>query len=166
MKMRHRITILASIGFGMGVIFGVMITAFSATLTYGDGTLHLCSEGLIKAVGDPLTAFTIQAFASGLHGALALGSSAIYEYEKWSLVKVTFIHYITVMISFYTLAFLMRWFVPDEPKEPVIMFFIMTGVYFVIWLSNYISYRAELKKLNRELDEYKSSAEGMKSAGI
>ena len=156
MKMIHRVLTLSSIGFGMGVIVGVMISAVSATLSHNDGTLHLCSDALMQTVGNPLAAFAIQAFATGLLGAVAMGGSAVYGVEKWSLIKVTLFHYVLTMTAYFAVAFVMRWFSITD-KETLIMFLVMTLCYFIIWIANYLSYKAELKKINSELDELKSS---------
>ena len=155
MKFVHRVIILSSIGFGLGVIMGVMITAFSATLSYADGTLYLCSKELIEAVGDPLTAFTIQALISGLFGSIAMGGSSVYSIEKWGLVKCTAVHYVSTMVFFYILAFSMRWFTIREIDAVLIMFGVMSGAYVIVWLANHISCKLQLKKINRELEEFK-----------
>ncbi len=156
MKFSHRLIIRSSIGFGLGVIVGVMITAFSATLTYADGNLYLCSKELIEAVGNPLLAFTIQAIVSGIYGVIGLGGSVVYSIEEWSIVKCTSLHYLTVMVGFYIMAFLMRWFRITDIAEILTMFVMMTAVYIIIWISNYLSCKAQLKEINKELDELKS----------
>ncbi|MCR5591314.1 MAG: DUF3021 domain-containing protein [Lachnospiraceae bacterium] len=157
MKFIHRVVIMSSIGFGIGVITGVLICAFSATLSTADGTLHLCSDALIASCGNPLTAFTIQAFASGIYGIIAFGGSTVYEIESWGLVKCTLIHYLCTMVFYYVLGFSMRWFSISHLGEPFIMFIIMTAIYVAIWLANFISYKIELEKLNRDLEELKAA---------
>ena len=157
MKISHKFVIFSSLGFGMGVIIGVMICAFSATLTYSDGTLYLCSKELIEAVGNPLTAFTIQAFTSGLYGILAMGGSVVYSIEKWSILKCTLIHYLAVIAGFIIMAITMRWFIGKEGLvSMVITLGIMTVVYIVIWIANYLSSKSQLEQINKELDELKA----------
>jgi len=156
MKFSHRLIMLSSIGFGIGVITGVMITAFSATLTYADGNLYLCSRELIEAVGNPLVAFTIQAIVSGIYGIIAVGGSVVYSIEEWSIVKCTSLHYVTVMVGYYIMAFLMRWFTFRDIGVIFTMFIMMTIAYFIIWMINYLSYKAQLKEINRELNELKT----------
>ncbi|MBR5420312.1 MAG: DUF3021 domain-containing protein [Lachnospiraceae bacterium] len=156
MKFSQRLILFSSIGFGLGVIVGVIICTVSATLSYADGTIHLCSNELLAAVGDPLFAFSIQTFASGLYGVLGFGGSAVYGIEEWGLLKCTLIHYLAVMTGFLILAFSMRWFMHDVVSL-IIMLGIMTAVYMMIWLGNYLSYKAQLNEINRELDELKST---------
>ncbi len=155
MKLIHRFIILSSIGFGVGIIMGVMITAWSATATYADGNLYLCSKDLIEAVGNPLLAFVIEAFASGLYGILAMGGSGVYAIESWSIAKCTAIHYAVTMAGFYILAFSMRWLLPGRIADALFMFVIITVPYIFIWLINYLSYRAQLRSINKTLEELK-----------
>lgn len=156
MGLKQKLIMLASIGFGVGVITGVMITAFSATMTYADGSLWLCSKELIEAVGNPLLAFTIQAIFSGIYGMFTIGGTIVYQMEEWGLVKCTVIHYLICMVGYDVLAFSMRWFSPSDIDVIVIMFISMSIAYFIIWLINFISYKKQLNVLNMELDELKS----------
>ena len=155
MKLKQKIIILSSFGFGVGVLAGTLLAALLGSLSAGDGTLHLCASELVDAVGNPLTAFIIQALASGLFGVLAVGGSAIYSVEKWSLVKVTVIHYLMVMVGYYVLAFSVHWLSFSDPVPILIIFVMMTAGYVMIWLFNYLSYRKQLEEINKELDEFK-----------
>ena len=163
MKFSHKVLILASIGFGLGVIVGVMLSAFFSTLSIADGNLYLCSEALTRAVGDPLLAFVIEALLSGLNGAVAMGLSSVYSIEEWSVAKCTAVHYFPTMTVCFIVAFSLRWILIGDIAMILIMFSMMTVAYFIIWLSFYISYRIQLKKINRELEEFKlSECEGTK----
>ena len=157
MKFSHRVIVLSSIGFGFGVIFSVLLCAFLASLGDPDGELRLCAPEFTEAVGNPLLAFTIQAFASGINGVICMGGAAVYSIESWSLIRCTVSHFIVSMTSYFTLAFSMRWFTVKDIKAAVIMFFIMTIVYAIIWLINFLSYKAELKAINKELEELKKA---------
>ena len=163
MSFKQRVIMLSSIGFGLGVIAGTIIAAFSGTLSHDDGTMYLCAPELIEAVGDPLTAFTIQAIVLGFQGVLAMGGSAVYSIEKWSVLRCTLTHYLAVMAGIYTCAFTLRWFSISDTRAILIMFLILTPPYFLIWLINYISYKMELKKINSELEELRTvKAEGVR----
>lgn len=158
MNFKHRVIILSSLGFGLGVIVGVMICAVSATMSYSDGNLYLCSRELMDVIGNPLLAFTIQAFASGLYGVLGMGGSAVYSIEEWGLLKCTLTHYIAVIAGFFVLAFSMRWFTFRDILEPdvIITVAMITLAYVIIWMVNYLSCKAQLKEINKELDELKA----------
>ncbi|MBO4904347.1 MAG: DUF3021 domain-containing protein [Lachnospiraceae bacterium] len=155
MSFKQRVMMLSSIGFGLGVIAGTIIAAFTGTISHGGETLYLCAPEFIEAVGDPLTAFTIQAVLLGIYGVLAMGGSAVYSIENWSILRCTVTHYLTVLTGIYVLAFSLRWFNITDTKAILIMFLIMTPPYFLIWLINYISYKSEISKINKELEDIK-----------
>lgn len=150
MKFRNRVMILCAIGFGLGVIFGLMITAISASYTYADGKLYLCSEDLVKAVGDPLKAFIIQAVASGIYGVISVGGTAVYDLEELGVIKCTVIHYVVMMTAFNVLAFSMRWFSAGNMREVITVLSIMTVIYIGIWIVNYVSHRKEQGAVKEE----------------
>ncbi len=157
MKFSHRFLILASLGFGLGIIVGTLITAATATMTYADGTLYLCSRQLIEDVGNPLLAFTIQCFATGIYGAIAMGGSAVYSIEEWSIARCTVTHFFSTIVCLYILGFFMRWFTLEDFSSLLTMFVIFVIPYIIIWMVNYLSCRKELRKINRELEILKSS---------
>ena len=61
------------------------------------------------------------------------------------------------MTSYFVLAFSMRWFTVKDIRDALIMFVILVFVYFIIWIINYLTYKAELKAINKELEELKKA---------
>lgn len=159
MKLKQKFIMLSSIGFGIGVIAGTLIAALWGSVNAGDGTLKLCSEELIDAVGNPLLAFTVQALVSGLYGVLAVGGSVVYSIEEWGLVKCTVIHYVAVMTGYFALAFSLHWISVHDTEFILIMLAAMTAGYIMIWLINFLSYRKKIKQINQELNDYKEGAD-------
>ena len=156
MKFKDRLIVFGSLGFGLGVIIGTVITAITATVDVNDGSLYMTSPELVQAVGSPLWAFVVQALASGLYGACGWGGAAVYSLEEWSMLKCTVCHYLFVMVGYYLLAFSMHWFTPADSYAIGVMFVYMTLAYILIWLINYLSSKASIKKINRELEQLKS----------
>ncbi len=161
MNFKQKVVLLASIGFGFGVIMGVTITSVIATASAGDGNFYVTSKDLIEAVGNPLVAFLIQAFVSGLYGAVVMGASAVYSKEEWGVTRCTLIHYFVMMIAYCVIAFSLRWYTFDDIIPLAVMLGAMTVIYFCIWLGFYISYRAQLKKINIELLQLKTLRTGI-----
>ncbi|MCR5211998.1 MAG: DUF3021 domain-containing protein [Lachnospiraceae bacterium] len=158
MKFTYRVIALSSIGFGLGVIVGPLITALTGSLSASDGAIHLVADELDRLIGNPLAAFVLQAVVCGIYGAVAMGGSAVYGIEKWSVARCTITHYLMVMIGIYVTGFLLRWFSINDMASLLVMIPIMTVPYFIIWLVNYISYRVQLNEINRDLCELKSLA--------
>ena len=155
MKFKHRVIVFSSIGFGYGVLAGVLISALTSSAGYADGAYHICSKEFIDAVGNPMAALTLQMLATGLYGALCMGGSAIYSIESWGLLKCTLIHYFMCIVPYLIMGVLLRWYNAGNVSSLIIMLVLMTAVYGIIWLVNFLSYRKELRKLNMQLNNLK-----------
>ncbi len=156
MKFRNRVIILSIIGFGMGVTLCQVLATLIGTISAGDGKLHSVSDELIAATGSPLSAFIVQSLVSAFFGVLAMGGSAVYSIEEWSLVRCTAVHYLAVMIGYTVTGVLLHWFTLENLPNYLLIMFFMTLGYIVVWLANYLSYKAQIKEINRELDEYRA----------
>lgn len=157
MKLSHRVIIYTSIGFGYGVLVGVVISALLSPVRYADGAVALCDAGFVNAVGNPILALLLQLIATGLYGAACMGGSAVYSIDHWSLLKCTLIHYIGVMGLFVIMALSLRWYSKDNISSMLVMLAAMTLLYIMIWLVNYISYSIRLKKINKGLRNLKAA---------
>ena len=157
MSFRNRVIFLASIGFALGTLIGTVITAVSATMTYADGTLYLCTKEFNDFIKDPLLAFVVQAVVSGLYGMIAMGGSAVYSIEEWSLLKATVSHFLLTVCCYYITAFFCRWISPANIADCLFMLVLFVIPYLVIWLSSYLSYRSQIMEINRELMEMKAA---------
>ena len=145
MKFRNRVIVLSIIGFGMGVTLCSMVATLIGTLSAADGSLHPVSEELIAAMGSPLAAFITQALVSGFFGALAMGGSAVYSVEEWSLVKCTALHYVMVMAGYAGTGISLHWFTLEDLPTFLFIMFCMTLGYIAVWLINYLSYKAQIR---------------------
>lgn len=91
----------------------------------------------------------------GIYGAVAMGSSIVYDIEKWSIARATATHFLLVFTLYFLLVISMEWFRLDAP-----LFWIIVGgmvvVYILIWLFQYLSYRRKIREMNEELEKWKS----------
>ncbi|MBP5608288.1 MAG: DUF3021 family protein, partial [Lachnospiraceae bacterium] len=76
--------------------------------------------------------------------------------EKWGLLKCTLIHYAATMGGFLLISLILKWYSSDEIPALLLMLLILTLVYLLIWLANFISYRIQLNKINRKIDLLKA----------
>ena len=90
-----------------------------------------------------------QIIGSVILGVVAMGGSVVYDFDRWSLTKVTIVHYVLTMGTFVLCCFFLGWFSHDIL---FIVFIIFTVAYFIIWLINYLIYRREIRRINRELE--------------
>lgn len=145
------------IGFFVGASCCISISAIIATFQIGDGTLHICDPAFEAWVGNPLLAFFIQQSVSGVFTAVMFGGTVFYEIEEWSLLRATIMHCVFGMIAFFTTAFSLRWLDPSNVKKCMIVLILWLAGFFLVWLSFYLSYKAEIRKINEELMDLKNN---------
>lgn len=160
MDLRSRAVFRASLGFAIGMIIGTVLTAVLVTLDKNDGILYICVPGFTAMMGgNELAAFIVQAIVSGLYGAIGLGGSVVYYIENWSILRATVTHFIFTVSAYYATGLSLKWFSSENYSELLFMFFFFVTVYIVIWMSNYLYYRAQVNEINRELTEWKTKGQ-------
>lgn len=133
-KLFNRFLIKALLGALMGLAICITIYGFGG---YDD----------VIIINKP---FVIAQFiGSAVLGIIGMGGSVVYEVEKWSLTKVTMIHYIFVVIAFVCCCIFLKWF--KSEVLPIVLI-IFTIVYFIIWLINYFIGKNEIRKINKGLE--------------
>lgn len=133
-KLFNRFLIKALLGALMGLAICITIYGFGG---YDD----------VIIINKP---FVIAQFiGSAVLGIIGMGGSVVYEVEKWSLTKVTMIHYILVVIAFVCCCIFLKWF--KSEVLPIVLI-IFTIVYFIIWLINYFISKNEIRKINKGLE--------------
>ena len=155
MGLKDRIIVRASIGAGLSVIIGVIITTFTSSY-YADGKIALCSQGFNEFVGDELAAFVIQALLMAIYGAFAMGGSIVYDLEDWSLLKATLTHFFGVMLVYFAMAFFLRWINVTDLQSIAFISVAMVIPYVIIWLINYLVYKLQINQINEGLEVFKS----------
>jgi Ca2+/Na+ antiporter len=88
----------------------------------------------------------------GVYGAVAMGSTVIYDVEKWSIARATATHFMLVFALYFLLAFGLKWFRLDDPLFWIIIG-CMIAAYVLIWLIQYLSYRRTIRKMNENLNK-------------
>lgn len=91
----------------------------------------------------------------GFYGAIAMGSSVVYEIEKWSIARATATHFLTVFFLYFLLVISMGWFSLKEPIFWIVVAFMAVG-YVLIWLFQYLAYRRMIRKMNEDLEKFKN----------
>ncbi len=156
MKLKDRAIVLSSIGFALGMLSGILVTAILTTTEINDGKLYLCAPGFTAFIGNELAAFAIEALVLGVYGAACMGFSVVYRIENWSILKATVTHsLVTVTIYFATATFL-RWYSPASMSDILIMLAIFMILYVSIWLTNFLVYKIQIKEINKKLDIMKT----------
>ena len=85
----------------------------------------------------------------------AMGSSIVYDIEKWSIARATVTHFLLVFALYFLLVISMKWFRLEDP-----LFWIIVGcmavAYVIIWLIQYLACRRKIREMNDSLNQWKS----------
>lgn len=87
-----------------------------------------------------------------MQGVIGMGGAVVYEIERWSLLKATVVHYLSVMLFFLFMGWCLGW---SGGLLYQIMPAIMTAVYFLIWIAYYIAWKIEIRQINKELKDFR-----------
>lgn len=155
--MKKTIIKRALIGFAIGFIGGVIITPIIMAIVMGDGKLYMCTLDFEEFIGSPILSFIIHSLVCGLYGAVGFASSAIYEIERWSILKATTVHFILILFCFYSATFFLRIISPTNIKGLIISLIISIVFYVVVWIIIYMSYKSDVEVINDVLSSRKDN---------
>ena len=88
----------------------------------------------------------IQLGGSAVYGAIAMGGSIVYDIESLGILKSTAGHYVATFVAFLIANHTLKWF--GSGLMLVIILIIMTFIYVVIWLVQYLLWRKEIREIN------------------
>ena len=128
---------------GFGFVLGIAVCTVISILM-SDGVP--ASNELIERIGTVKAALLIQALLSGIHGAICMGTTVIYDAEKLPLALMSLIHCVICVGLFIPVSLFLCW--TKGLPETLIMTAVQTASYFVIWLIMNIIYKKQIKELN------------------
>lgn len=114
----------------------------------------LVTEALLRRIGSPAAAISVQALLSGIFGAACIGGIGFYEVEEWSVLRATTSHLALCAGAFIPTSLYLGWLPADAPAIILCMLGFAVA-YGVIWLVMYLHY----KRLTRELNELLETSE-------
>lgn len=127
------------IGLALGLLaeIGILCLLSPGTFAEGAGRLAVCL------------------FTGSLYGAIAVGASVAYDVDRWSVTRATLAHLCVTLGGMYVLGLVQGWLRPT-----LIGFVVPTlgcvGVYILIWLVLWLSYRDKIRRMNRGMKDWKT----------
>ena len=132
-------TLMGLAGFAVGVAIGIVLAISGSVQDWKTALPHI--------------------LMGGLQGAVAMGSSVMYEIEKWSIARATATHFLLVFALYFVISLSMEWFRVDDPVFWIVIA-CMAAAYFLIWLIQYMAYKREVRKMNEKLKKWKVNGNG------
>ena len=93
-----------------------------------------------------------QILLGGIPGAIAMGTTVLYDIEEWSLLRATVTHFLIVMGAMLLACFVLKWFEPWSTPFWIMLAAELVG-YVIVWLIMCFCYKKQVRKLNRLLKE-------------
>lgn len=129
--------VLGLIGFVLGALIGICFRLFLAP----------------GSAAEPL-----QLLMGGIYGAVSMGSSVIYEIEKWSILRATATHFLLIFSLYICVSLSLGWFRADEPLFWIVIIVMAVG-YVLVWLLQWLSCRRKIRAMNDDLQKCKAEKE-------
>ena len=140
-------------GFFIGMAVGILIVVIQSLLSGGAIVFSGC---LLELGGSQAGALALEAFFSGLHGAICMAGVVLYDLESWSMTRVVITHYLIIMASFLSIGGFLGW-ISLTPASIAISALLMAAGYFIVWIIMYIRYSSEVNVLNEILNKEQHS---------
>lgn len=139
------------VGYLFGIAIGhILSIVFSIILTNGTH-FSPTSPLLTQHMGGELKAVIFQTILSGVLGSICNASSLIWTVEKWGLTKQTVLSFLALAGTLLPISYLNYWM--EHSLGGFLGYsLIFVFIYLSIWLSQYLAWKYELKKINSKLN--------------
>lgn len=144
--MKKRVFLRCLLGAPLGLAISTLITIV-ISLTVGDGRFYPVVPELITDCGNEINAVLLQTVCSLLYGTAWAGASAVWDNERWSLLRQTITHLLVCSLATFPIAYLMRW-MPHNIQGVLLYFGIFFGIYLVIWVTQYAILKGRVRQIN------------------
>ena len=130
------------IGFPVGVTIGYAITIFTS-LALCKGHYSPVVPDMAAQMGSEITAVAVQFILCGIMGVAFAAMSVIWESDRLNLAAVC---------TMIPIAYVCHWM--EHSVEGALSYIaVFAGIYASIWVSMYFVYRANIKKINADLNK-------------
>ena len=133
MNIKNKFMFRMLLGFTLGLVIGVV----TYLIFIPEGTVLDKSFLISHLIG------------STTIGLVGYGGAIVYDIESWSLGRATFTHYVVSFVTLFALSESLGWFPHDTL---LIMFLAFSAAYVLIWITEYLSWRAQIRRINRDLE--------------
>ena len=147
----------AGFGFLLGIAIGNLIAALSG---WPDA---IVTDKLLTMAGSLCAAILWQTLLSGVLGAVSFAGVSLYDVESWPLLRVAVVHYLIIEAVYMPIAFFLGWIATGT--EALIWMAFSAVTYFIIFLIMCAYYRAQVREINRLIQERKQRKKEIESGG-
>ena len=147
--MKNKWILLALLGGGLGVTLSTVIALIISAII-GDGQFYPVVPSLAEQYG-PFSAVLLQTVVSFLYGAMWAMASLIWQ-THWSILRQTLTHFLLCTSVTLPVVYLLHWAHPSL-WGALSYLIIFVAIYGAIWLIQYLSMRASIRKMNQKMKQ-------------
>lgn len=155
--MKKKLLVRALLGIPVGISVGFLITVLISA-AIGDGAFYPVAPILMERVGGELRAVALQTGLCALMGAGFAMASVIWELDSWSLARQSGVYFLAAAALVLPVAYLAGWMEPS-----LVGFLSYLGIFVAIfvgmWLSQYLIWRARIRKMNADVQKARNREE-------
>jgi hypothetical protein len=137
----------------VGILIGIgisYIVSFAYSIAGGSGVFMPVSPFLIEKYGTELRSAAVQLACSAAIGFVFAGASVIFNFDTWSILKQTVVHFIVLSTVFLPSAWFC-WWVNHTVKSCVVFCMVFIVIYAIMWASQIVAGRCKVRKMNEQL---------------
>lgn len=139
------------IGFPIGVTIGYAITIFTS-LALGKGSYSPVVPAMAEQFGSEIAAVAVQFVLCGVMGVAFAAMSVIWENERLNLAAQSMINFLLSVCVMIPIAYVCYW--TEHSLSGVLGYIgIFAGIYASIWVAMFFVYRANIQKINKDLNK-------------
>lgn len=131
----------------LGGLLIAQIISILISLIKNDGNYYHVAPELVAVCKSETRAVIVQTLCALLYGAVWVGSTVIWQIDKWSILKQNIIHFLITSIVVFPIAYVTGWMM-HTPLGILIYFGTFLIVYAIIWLTQYFAIKKNIKKMN------------------
>lgn len=131
----------------LGGLLIAQIISILISLIKNDGNYYHVAPELVTACQNETYAVIVQTLCALVYGAVWVGSTVVWQIDKWSILKQNIIHFLITSIVVFPIAYITGWMM-HTPMGILIYFGTFLIAYAIIWLTQYFAIKKKIKKMN------------------
>ena len=145
---------LVALCFIAGALIG---DGIALILSMDNGTGSIVAPEFANEIGEPL-AIIIQTVLCGLMGVFGLAGSRVYSSERFNILQATSLHAVMTIPLVMLTCYICCW-TGRSLKSTLVFGGLMVMMYIIIWITMYISCRAQVKQINEMLEKRRNEGQ-------
>lgn len=145
--MKKQLLCRGVLGFPLGIALGYVITIIISAF-WAQGDYVSVTPELLKMMGSEISAVIVQAGLCGLMGSGFAMASLLWEIDRWSIAKQSGVYFAIISAIMLPVAYIANWM--EHTLIGFLSYFgIFAGIFLLVWICQYLGWRARVQKLNQ-----------------